>query len=65
MAREHFRNGFLVARKRPRAREEMLEWVNVTVSLTQGTTVVTWERDCQAWGIKDRRRRRRMHRFLA
>lgn len=52
MARAHFRNGFLVAKKRPRAREEVLRWVNVTVSLTQDTAVVAWERDCQTWGNK-------------
>lgn len=61
----HFRNGFLVARKRPRVREEVLGWVNVIVSLTQGTTRVAWERDCQAWGNKGEEEKRRMHRFLA
>lgn len=54
MAQAHFRNGFLIAKKRPRAREEVLGQVNVTMSLTQGTAVVAWERDCQAWGIRDR-----------
>lgn len=57
MAQAHFRNGFLIAKKRPRAREEVLGQVNVTMSLTQGTAVVAWERDCQAWGIRDRMRR--------
>lgn len=31
MTRVHFRNGFLVAKKRPRAKEEVLERVNATV----------------------------------
>lgn len=52
MARAHFRNGFLVAKRRPKAREEVLGRVNVTVSLTQGTAMVAWDRDCQAWGNK-------------
>lgn len=51
MAQAHFRNGFLVAKKMPKAREEVLGRVNVTMSLTQGTAVA-WESDCQAWGNK-------------
>lgn len=52
MAQAQFRNGFLVAKKMPKAREEVLGRVNVTMSLTKGTAVVAWEWDCQAWGNK-------------
>lgn len=52
MVQVQFRNGFLVAKKMPKAREEVLGRVNVTMSLTQGTAVVDWEWDCQAWENK-------------
>lgn len=53
-------NDFLVAKKRPRAREEILGRVSASMSLTQGTAMVI---DGRLGGMGKGKRKTKMYRF--
>lgn len=57
-------NDFLVAKKRPRAKEEILGRVNASMSLTQRTAMVIHGRQTsRLGGIGKRRRETKVYRF--